>query len=58
MNQISTEEGAGSGRVQIWKMTLKSHRENPILGTGPENLKEHFIQNGKRGFFGLPKKNR
>ena len=23
--------------------------QNPILGTGPENLKEHFNQNGKRG---------
>ena len=55
-NQISMEEGAGSGRVQIWKMTLKSHRENPILGTGPENLKEHFNQNRKRGFFSLPEK--
>ena len=38
-NQISMEEDAGSGRVQIWKMTLKSIGENPILGTGPENLK-------------------
>ena len=49
-NQISTDEDAGSGRVQIWKMTLKAIGENPILGTGPENLKEHFIRTNNEYF--------
>ena len=49
-NQISIEEDAGSGRVQIWKMTLKAIGENPILGTGPENLKEHFIRTDNEYF--------
>ncbi len=49
MNRYQWRIGAGSGRVQIWKMTIDAIQENPILGTGPENLKEHFIQNRKQG---------
>ena len=55
-NQISTEEGAGSGRVQIWKMTLKAIGQNPILGTGPENLKEHFNRTENEGFLAYQKR--
>lgn len=54
--QISTEEEAGSGRVQIWKMTIQAIRENPILGTGPENLKEHFIRTKNDGFLAYKKR--
>ena len=54
--QISTEEEAGSGRVQIWKMTLNAIGENPILGTGPENLKEHFIRTQNEGFLAYKKR--
>ena len=54
-NQISMEEEAGSGRVQIWKMTLTSIGENPILGTGPENLKEHFIRTENEYFLAYKK---
>jgi len=55
-NQISMEEEAGSGRVQIWKMTLQAIKENPILGTGPENLKEHFIRTNNEGFLAYKKR--
>jgi O-antigen ligase len=55
-NQISMEEEAGSGRVQIWKMTLKAIGENPILGTGPENLKEHFNRTNNEGFIAYQKR--
>jgi len=55
-NQISMEEEAGSGRVQIWKMTLTAIGENPILGTGPENLKEHFNRTKNEGFFAYQKR--
>ena len=49
-NQFSMEEKAGSGRVHIWNMTIQVLSENPILGTGPENLKEHFIRTNNEGF--------
>ncbi|MDA7762933.1 O-antigen ligase family protein [Crocinitomicaceae bacterium] len=55
-NQISMKEEAGSGRVQIWKMTLKAIGENPILGTGPENLKEHFNRTNNEGFIAYQKR--
>jgi putative inorganic carbon (HCO3(-)) transporter len=54
--QISTDEQSGSGRVQIWKMTLKAIGENPILGAGPENLKEHFIRTNNEGFLAYKKR--
>ena len=57
-NQISMKEEAGSGRVQIWKMTIKAIEENPILGTGPENLKEHFIRTNNEGFLAYKKRTR
>jgi len=56
--QVSTEDEAGSGRVQIWKMTLKAIGENPILGTGPENLKEHFKRTKNEGFLAYQKRTR
>ena len=57
-NQISMKEEAGSGRVQIWKMTIKAIEENPILGSGPENLKEHFIRTNNEGFLAYKKRTR
>ncbi len=54
--QVSVDEGSGSGRMQIWKMTTQAVLENPFFGTGPENLKEHFIQTKNKGF--LAYKNR
>ena len=55
-NQFSMEEKAGSGRVHIWNMTLQVLSENPILGTGPENLKEHFIRTNNEGFIAYKKR--
>ena len=54
-NQISMHDSAGSGRVIIWKMTLQAIEENPILGTGPENLKEHFIRTDNEYFLAYKK---
>lgn len=54
--QISMEDGAGSGRVQIWKMTIDAIQENPILGTGPENLKEHFFTTENKEFMAYRKR--
>jgi len=54
--QISMEDSAGSGRVQIWKMTIDAIQENPILGTGPENLKEHFNRTENEGFLAYQKR--
>lgn len=55
-SQISTKKEAGSGRVQIWQMTIKAIEENPILGAGPENLKEHFIRTNNEGFIAYKKR--
>ena len=55
-NQFSMEEKAGSGRVHIWNMTIQVLSENPILGTGPENLKEHFIRTNNEGFIAYKKR--
>ena len=54
-NQISTNDDAGSGRVQIWKMTIKAIGEVPLLGTGPENLKEHFNRTDNEYFLAYQK---
>ena len=54
--QISLEDGAGSGRVQIWKMTIDAIQDNPILGTGPENLKEHFFTTENTEFLAYQKR--
>ena len=37
-------------------MTLKAIGENPILGTGPENLKEHFNRTNNEGFLAYKKR--
>ena len=34
----------------------KGNEENPILGTGPENLKEHFIRTNNEGFLAYKKR--
>lgn len=34
------ENNMGSGRIEIWKMTLKLIKQKPILGCGIDNLKE------------------
>ena len=54
--QMSMEDGAGSGRVQIWKMTIDAIQDNPILGTGPENLKEHFLTTENKEFIAYRKR--
>ncbi|MGN1310310.1 MAG: O-antigen ligase family protein [Clostridia bacterium] len=35
----------GSGRIEIWKMTLKLIAKKPILGCGVDNLKAGLIEN-------------
>lgn len=35
----------GSGRIEIWNMTLKLIRKKPILGCGPDNLPYGLLQN-------------
>ena len=40
-NELSlTDEGAGSGRVMIWMMSIDIIKAHPFFGAGPENLKE------------------
>ena len=56
--QVSIDDGAGSGRVHIWKMTIKAIGEVPLLGTGPENLKEHFKRTKNEDFLAYQKRTR
>lgn len=35
----------GSGRVEIWKMTLKLMSKQPILGCGPDNILNGLVKN-------------
>ena len=42
-NGISDE--MGSGRIAIWKFTLKLIGEKPILGCGPDNLWQGLLEN-------------
>lgn len=37
----------GSGRIEIWKMTLKLICKQPIFGCGPDNLWEGLVKNCK-----------
>lgn len=48
VKQISTTgitENMGSGRIAIWKMTIKLIKSNPLIGVGPDNLKEGLFNN-------------
>ena len=38
------EETAGSGRLEMWLATVDMIKERPILGYGPDNLKEHYVE--------------
>lgn len=35
---INKDERSGSGRIEIWDMTLDVVKENKLIGVGPENL--------------------
>ena len=35
-------DGAGTGRMRLWKACLKMILESPILGYGPEQLNERY----------------
>ena len=35
-------EKAGNGRIELWKYGIKIFLKNPILGYGPDNLKEEY----------------
>ena len=35
-------DGAGTGRMRLWKACLKMIPESPILGYGPEQLNEKY----------------
>lgn len=36
--KIEDKKKAGSGRIGIWIMTMKSIKENPFIGSGPDTL--------------------
>ena len=36
---------AGAGRIRIWILTLKSISQTPLLGTGPDTLKDALVHN-------------
>ena len=45
-NLLNNNAGsAGSGRISIWILTLKSIAITPLLGTGPDTLKDALIIN-------------
>lgn len=35
---------SGSGRMSLWVATIDMIGEKPLLGYGPDNLKEHYVQ--------------
>lgn len=38
------EDKSGSGRMSLWVATIDMIGERPLLGYGPDNLKEHYVQ--------------
>lgn len=53
--KIATKSGIsekmGSGRIEIWKMTLKLISIKPIFGCGPDNLKQSLLENCTEEFY-------
>ena len=43
LNFSGISKSAGSNRIAIWSMTFELMLKNPILGCGPDNLKEGLI---------------
>ena len=41
-----SSDDAGSGRIRLWKHSLKYIKENPIFGIGPENSYNIFYEDG------------
>lgn len=44
--EISTNDGAGSGRIGLWKQAVQYIKEKPILGFGPEGLADRYFEDG------------
>lgn len=43
---ISTDNGAGSGRIGLWKETIECIEERPVFGFGPEGLHDRLLDAG------------
>lgn len=41
----------GSGRIEIWKMTLKLMSKKPIFGCGPDNILDGLVENCREEAF-------
>ena len=45
ITQNKDQNEIGSGRLQIWKVTLELMQKYPILGVGPDNLEKGIMKN-------------
>lgn len=50
-DMVENPENAGSGRVQIWSITLKAIKENPIMGSGLDTLQLRLIRDNFGGYY-------
>lgn len=50
-DMVENPENAGSGRVQIWSITLKAIKENPIIGSGLDTLQLRLIRDNFGGYY-------
>ena len=44
--EITTNDGAGSGRIGLWKQAVKYIKEKPVFGFGPEGLTDRYWDDG------------
>lgn len=45
-SEVTTNDGAGSGRIGLWKQAVIYIKEKPVFGFGPEGLAERYYEDG------------
>ena len=45
-NHLSQNDGAGSGRIYLWKKAIEYIKEKPLFGHGPEGLYHKYLADG------------
>lgn len=56
VKETGLSDKMGSGRIEIWKFTLKLISKKPILGCGPDNLWDGLVQNCTEEIYEYAKK--
>lgn len=50
-NEIGVSNRIGSGRIEIWRMTVKLIKNKPIFGCGTDNLEKGLMQECKKDLY-------